>query len=60
LFAHQTGIMLRSIGEGIVLWDGQLNQLRLQVTRPRPRRRERSAPARPRPGAFRYQRFLST
>jgi hypothetical protein len=39
LFTQPADIVLRSVGEGIVLWDGYLNQLRLQVTRT-PRRAE--------------------
>jgi hypothetical protein len=53
LFSQPAGIVLRSVGEGIVLWDGYLNQLRLQVTRTTSRRRVRVAPGRPRLGASR-------
>ena len=31
--AGRTGVVLRAVGESVVLWDGQLGELRLQLIR---------------------------
>ena len=48
--AGRTGVVLRAVGENVVLWDSQLGELRLQVIR---RRRDGAAAAQPRHVAFR-------